>query len=162
MSKAIYAGSFDPLTTGHVNIITRAAKIFDEVVIAVATNTSKKSLFGAEEKVDLIISVITELEDSNISVKSHPSGLTVDFAKNEGANVMIRGIRSVKDLEYEMDIAEMNKTQNSSVETIFLNAGKDYRFISSSLIKEIAQFDGDLSGLVPDKVALAMKKKYKD
>lgn len=161
MSKAIYAGSFDPITTGHVDIITRAAKIFDEVVIAVATNTSKKNLFSAEEKVDLINLVIDELKVGNVVVKSHPSGLTVDFAKSEDAHVMIRGIRSVKDLEYEMDIAEMNKTQNSSVETIFFNAGKDYRFISSSLIKEIAQFDGDLSGLVPYKVASAMKKKYK-
>jgi len=161
MNKAIYAGSFDPITTGHVDIIKRSAKIFDEVIIAVATNTSKKSLFNPEEKVQLITLVIDELGLNNVSVKSHPSGLTVNFAQYENANVMVRGIRSVKDFEYEMDIAEMNKTQNSSVDTVFLTAGKDYRFISSSLIKEIAHFNGDLSGLVPDTVASAMKKKYK-
>jgi len=161
MSKAIYAGSFDPITTGHVDIITRSAKIFNEVIIAVATNTSKESLFSSEEKLQLISSVVNELGLKNVSVKSHPSGLTVDFAKSENVNVMVRGIRSVKDFEYEMDITQMNKTQDSSVETIFLTAGKDYRFISSSLIKEIAYFDGNLSGLVPDVVASAMKKKYK-
>lgn len=159
MVKALYAGSFDPVTMGHVNIIERASKMFDELIITIATNTSKKPLFASDEKIKLVSESINHLP--NVKVVSHPSGLTVDYAKDNGIHVMVRGIRSVKDMEYEMDIAAMNSTQEPDIETVFLMADAKYRFLSSSLLKEIAQFNGKLDGLVPDNVAEAMKTKYK-
>jgi len=159
MNKAIYSGSFDPITNGHLDIIQRAAKIFDEVIIAISTNTSKNSLFSSDEKFQLVEKVISDLGLDNVTTVSHPSGLTVDFAAEKNAQTLIRGIRSVKDLEYEMDIASMNKTQNELIETVFLIASEQYRYLSSSLIKEIAHFDGDLSKLVPEIVAKEMKEK---
>lgn len=161
MKKALYAGSFDPITYGHLDVIIRAAKIFDEVIVAIATNISKKSLFTASEKLTLIEQVIKDYNIPNIKVKAHPSGLTVDFAKTEEVDVMIRGIRSIKDMEYEMDVAAMNKTQNSKIETIFFMADKQYRAVSSSIIKEIASFDGDVSDSVPKIVADKMKEKFR-
>lgn len=159
MSKtALYAGSFDPVSKGHINLIQRAAGLFDHVVVAVATNTSKKSLFTAEEKVQLIQENLTHL--SNVTVVPHTGGLTIDLARELNATILLRGIRNVKDFEYEADIAAMNKTQNKEIETVFLTADEKYRFVSSSLIKEVAMFGGDIAGLVPENVNRAMKKKY--
>ena len=159
MSKiALYPGSFDPISNGHIDMVKRAAKLFDRVVIAVATNTSKKTLFTADEKVQLIQENVASLP--NVEVVKHSGGLTVDLAGELNANILLRGLRSVKDFEYEADIAAMNKTQNSQVETVFLASDEKYRFVSSSLIKEVAMFGGDISGLVPDNVNTAMKKKY--
>lgn len=160
MTKALYVGSFDPLTLGHLDILNRAARFFDEIIVAIGTNTSKESLFSPEEKLAMITQVIETEGPDNARVILHTDGLSVDLATRKGAQVMIRGLRSVKDMEYEMNIASMNKTQNKDIETIFLMSAEKYRFISSSLIREIAQFEGDLSGMVPDVIASRMKDKY--
>ncbi len=160
MSKAIYAGSFDPFTMGHYDILARASKMFEEVIVAIGTNTSKKSLFTPQEKLEMIQEVIDESPLENVRVILHADGLTVDLAKEEKANVMLRGLRTVEDMEYEMAIASMNKTQAPNIETVFLMASEKYRFLSSSLLKEIAQFNGDIKGMVPEKIAARMIEKY--
>lgn len=161
MTKAIYAGSFDPFTMGHLNILNRSAKMFDEVIVAIGTNTSKKSLFTPDEKIEMITAVVKESSYDNVRVVLHVDGLTVDFAKSEGATVMVRGIRSLTDMEYEMSIASMNKTQQPEIESVFLMADEKYSFVSSSLIKEVAIFDGDVSGMVPESIAKKMQEKYR-
>ncbi|MER2180949.1 MAG: pantetheine-phosphate adenylyltransferase [Desemzia incerta] len=159
MSKiALYAGSFDPVSNGHLNLIQRGAALFDQLIVAVATNTSKKSLFTTDEKVQLMQENLTHLP--NVTVVQHTGGLTIDLAKEWNATVLLRGIRNVKDFEYEADVAAMNKTQNKEIETVFLTADEKYRFVSSSLIKEVAMFGGDITGLVPENVNRAMKEKY--
>lgn len=160
MTRAIYAGSFDPFTLGHLDVLNRAAKMFEEVIVAISTNTTKKSLFTPQEKLDMVTEVIEKHSEKNVRVIQFMDGLIVELAKKEGAQVLLRGLRSSIDMEYEMNIASMNKTQDSSIESVFLMADEKYRFVSSSLIKEIAQFDGDISGMVPDIVAEAMHKKY--
>jgi len=160
MTKAIYAGSFDPFTMGHLNILNRAAVMFEEVIVAIGTNTSKKALFSPEEKLEMIEEVVAERSSDNVRVILHADNLIVDLAEQEGAKVMVRGIRSVTDMEYEMNIASMNKTQAPDIESVFLMADEKYRFVSSSMIKEIAQFDGDVSEMVPDSIAERMKNKY--
>lgn len=160
MITAIYAGSFDPFTMGHLNILNRAAKMFDEVIIAIGTNTSKKSLFMPEEKLEMIQEVIDDSSLDNVRVILHTQGLTVDLAKSENATVMLRGLRSLTDMEYEMNIASMNKTQQPDIESVFLMADEQYRFVSSSLIKEIAMFDGNISDMVPENIVKRMKQKY--
>lgn len=161
MTKAIYAGSFDPFTMGHLDILNRAAKMFDEVIVAIGTNTSKKSLFTPDEKLEMITAVVKESSYDNVRVVLHVDGLIVDFAKSEGATVMVRGIRSLTDMEYEMSIASMNKTQQPEIESVFLMADEKYSFVSSSLIKEVAIFDGDVSGMVPESIAKKMQEKYR-
>ena len=160
MTKAIYAGSFDPFTLGHLDIVNRAASMFDEVIVALGTNTSKTSLFTADEKVEMIEEVIATQSSDNVKVIQFTDGLIVDLAKKLDAKVMLRGLRSLTDMEYEMNIASMNKTQAPDIESVFLMADEKYRFVSSSLIKEIAQFDGDVSGMVPENVSERMKEKY--
>jgi len=160
MTKAIYAGSFDPFTLGHLDIVNRSSKMFDEVIVALGTNTSKKSLFTADEKLEMIQEVIDEYSNDNVKVIQFTDGLIVNLAKKLDAKVMLRGLRSVADMEYEMNIASMNKTQAPEIESVFLMADEKYRFVSSSLIKEIAQFDGDVSGMVPENIAKRMKEKY--
>ncbi|WP_034550580.1 pantetheine-phosphate adenylyltransferase [Carnobacterium funditum] len=158
IKKALFPGSFDPLTNGHIDTIERSAKLADYLFIAVATNTSKKNLFDADEKIELIQLATRHLE--NVSVIEHTNGLTVDLAKKVGASTLIRGLRNAEDFEYEMNIAAMNKTQNPEIETIILMASQQHRFLSSSLIKEVAFFGGDVSNLVPTDVNIAIKKKY--
>lgn len=162
MTKAIYAGSFDPFTMGHLNILDRGSQLFGEVIVAIGTNTSKKSLFTPDEKLEMITHVIEEKGLKNVRVILHTDGLTVDLARKEEVNVMLRGIRSVTDMEYEMNIASMNKTQAPKIESVFLMADEQYRFVSSSLIKEIAQFDGDVTGMVPESIAERMLEKYQN
>ena len=162
MTKAIYAGSFDPFTKGHLNILNRSAKMFEEVIVAIGTNTSKRALFTPEEKLEMISEVIEKSSCDNVRVILHVDGLIVDLAKAEGADVMVRGIRSLSDMEYEMNIASMNKTQQPDIESVFLMADEQYRFVSSSMIKEVAIFDGDVSTMVPDSIAERMKEKYRE
>ncbi|WP_157455188.1 pantetheine-phosphate adenylyltransferase [Carnobacterium maltaromaticum] len=157
--KALFPGSFDPLTNGHVDTIQRAAKLFDEVIIAVLTNTSKVSLFNSNEKIDLIEKSLQHIE--NIKVISHVGGLTIDLAKDLEITAMIRGMRNTLDFEYETNIALMNKQLNEEIETVILLADEKYRFLSSSLIKEVARFGGDISAFVPKVVNEAIKEKYK-
>ena len=160
MTKAIYAGSFDPFTLGHLDIVNRAAVTFEEVIIAISTNTSKKSLFSSDEKMEMISKVIKKHSKRNVRVIQFTDGLIVDLAKKEEAKVLLRGLRSSIDMEYEMNISSANKTQAPDIESIFLMAAEKYRFISSSLIKEIAQFDGDISTMVPEIIADEIKRKY--
>lgn len=162
MPKAIYAGSFDPFTMGHYDILLRASKMFEEVIVAIGTNTSKKTLFSPEEKREMIQEVIENSSMDNVRVILHTDGLTVNLAKIEKANVMLRGLRTVEDMEYEMAIASMNKTQAPEIETVFLMASEKYRFLSSSLLKEIAQFNGSIDGMVPDRIGARMIEKYKN
>ncbi|PLS38245.1 pantetheine-phosphate adenylyltransferase [Carnobacterium maltaromaticum] len=157
--KALFPGSFDPLTNGHVDTIQRAAKLFDEVIIAVLTNTSKVSLFNSNEKIDLIEKSLQHVE--NVKVISHVGGLTIDLAKDLEITAMIRGMRNTLDFEYETNIALMNKQLNEKIETVILLADEKYRFLSSSLIKEVARFGGDISAFVPKVVNEAIKEKYK-
>lgn len=157
--KALFPGSFDPLTNGHVDTIQRAAKLFDEVIIAVLTNTSKVSLFNSNEKIDLIEKSVQHIE--NVKVISHVGGLTIDLAKDLEITAMIRGMRNTLDFEYETNIALMNKQLNEEIETVILLADEKYRFLSSSLIKEVARFGGDISAFVPKVVNEAIKEKYK-
>lgn len=154
---AIFPGSFDPFTNGHLETVQRASQLFDQVMIGVMTNTSKKPLFEPDEKLALITSAITDLKNVHAVAQSHE--LTVDFARHLGAHFILRGIRNVKDFEYERDIAEMNRVQASDIETVFLLASKRYAFLSSSLIKEVAKFGGDISTLVPPNVARALQEK---
>lgn len=155
---ALYPGSFDPLTKGHVDMIERAAKIFDTVYVAIATNTSKKSLFTIEEKLDLAKQSTAYLE--NVEIIPLEAGLTVNLAKKLGVQVLIRGLRNTNDFEYETNVALMNKLQNSDIETVFLLSDEKYRFVSSSIIKETAYFNGDVSAVVPAVVNAAIKVKY--
>ena len=161
MTKAIYAGSFDPFTLGHLDIVNRAALIFDEITIAISKNTSKNSLFTANEKLEMIEKVVKNHSPKNVKVIHFSDGLIVDLAKREGANVLLRGIRSSIDMEYEMNMASANKTQNKEIESIFLMADKKYRFVSSSLVKELAQFNGDLSKMLPVEIIEAVETKVK-
>ncbi|AMC00033.1 phosphopantetheine adenylyltransferase [Aerococcus urinaehominis] len=157
--KALYAGSFDPLTKGHVDMIERASGMYDQVYVAIGTNISKNSLFTAEEKLDLTKQSLVHME--NVMVMLLEEGLTVDLARRLGVTAMIRGLRNTTDFEYEMNIALMNKLQAPDIETVLLLSDERYRFVSSSIIKEVAQFGGDVSALVPDLVNQAIQEKYK-
>ncbi|RPA61309.1 pantetheine-phosphate adenylyltransferase [Aerococcus agrisoli] len=156
--KALYAGSFDPLTMGHVDMIERAADIFEFVYVAVATNTTKTSLFTGEEKLALAKEATKHLD--NVEVLYLKSGLTVNFARELGCNVLIRGLRNSADFEQETNIAMMNKTQAPDIETVLLLSSEKYRFVSSSIIKEVARFKGDISDVVPANVNEAIIAKY--
>lgn len=161
MTKAIYAGSFDPFTLGHLDIVNRAALIFDEIIIAISKNTSKKSLFTSDEKLEMTKKVIKNHSPQNVKVIQFSDGLIVDLAKKEGANVLLRGLRSSIDMEYEMNMAAANKTQNKEIESIFLMSDEKYRFVSSSLVKELAEFDGDLSLMLPVEVIESVEEKIR-
>ncbi|ANK59705.1 pantetheine-phosphate adenylyltransferase [Loigolactobacillus backii] len=156
---AIFPGSFDPFTNGHLETVRRASHLFDKLIIAVMTNTSKQPLFTNDEKLTLIRTAVAELP--NVSVVAQDAKLTVRFAEKLGAQFILRGIRNVRDFEYEEDIAAMNKIQAPQIETVFLLAAKKYAFLSSSLIKEVAKFGGNIEDLVPPAVACELRKKYK-
>lgn len=155
---AVYAGSFDPLTYGHVNIIERALKIFDKVIVAVATNYQKQPLFSPEERVKMIKEVFKN--EPRVEVESF-EGLLVDYMKKKGIKIIIRGLRATSDFEYEYHMASMNKSLYPEVDTIFMVTAKDYFFISSRTIKEIASLGGEVSDFVPPIVAEKLKEKFK-
>ena len=155
---ALFPGSFDPFTNGHLDTVERASKLFDQVVIAVATNSTKNALFSLEEKITFIKKAVEHIE--NVSVTEHSGGLTVNLAKKIGAVTLLRGLRNNADFEYESTIATMNKIQHKDIETMFLMSNEKYLFLSSSLIKEVAMFGGDVSSLVPAGVNEAIKIKY--
>lgn len=159
MSKiAICSGSFDPITLGHLDIIKRGAKIFDELIVVVLTNPAKNSLFTVEERMELIQKVTKDIP--NVSVDSY-DGLLVDYAKMKNANVILRGLRAVSDFEYEMQISSVNKTLSSDIETFFMMTKNNYSFLSSSVVKEVAKFGGDISKFVPPVVEEAVIEKFK-
>ena len=154
VKRAIYAGSFDPVTNGHLDVLTRAAQVFDEVVVAVAYNPEKRGLFTPEERMDLLRESIAGVK--NVRVASF-HGLLVEFAKREGACAIIRGLRAVSDFEFEFQMALMNRRLEPALETMFLMPREEYSYVSSRLVKEVASFGGDVSVFVPPAVARALR-----
>lgn len=156
MTTAVFPGSFDPPTYGHLNIIERASKLFDSVDVVIAVNPEKRSLFTANER----LSMIQELTKNFDNVSVHQwEGLVVDYAKKNEANILLRGIRNSNDFAYEFDLSLMNHTLNAQIETLFIPTEQKYAIIKSSSIKELAMFGGDISGMVPPIVADEMRKK---
>ncbi|ETT85749.1 pantetheine-phosphate adenylyltransferase [Viridibacillus sp. FSL R5-0477] len=154
---AVVPGTFDPITNGHLDIIKRAADIFDEVYVAVMNNSSKKPLFNVDERMDLITQVTCDMP--NVKVDSS-SGLLIDYAKKRNADAIVRGLRAVSDFEYEMQITSMNRFLDEQIETFFIMTKNQYSFLSSSIVKEVSQYGGDIHGLVPDIVEVALKEKF--
>jgi pantetheine-phosphate adenylyltransferase len=159
LTIAIYPGAFDPITNGHLDIATRAAELFDEVIIGVFDTPDKRISFSTQERVELVKQSISDLP--NVSVRSF-KGLTVDFAKEVGARVIVRGLRIVEDFEREFNMAIMNKKLAPDLELICLMANLQYQFLSSSLLKEVAGLGGDVDSLVPKHVVAALMKNFKN
>lgn len=157
MRTAVYPGSFDPITNGHLDIIKRASRVYDKVVVGVLSNKSKTPLFTAEERVDMVKRVTKGLD--NVEVDTF-EGLLVDFAKSKNATVIVKGLRTVADFEYEFQMALLNKALNPEYETMFMMTDTKYSYISSSMVKELAGFHGDLTGFVPCDIIETIKKKY--
>lgn len=156
MRIAVYPGSFDPITNGHLDIVKRAARLYDKLIIGVLNNASKKPLFSAEERKYMIDEVTKDI--SNVSCDIF-SGLLVDFAKQNEASVIVKGLRTVADFEYEFQMALLNKALNPEYETMFMMTNTKYSYISSSMVKEVAKYNGDLDGLVPQIVISKIKDK---
>ena len=158
MHKAIYPGSFDPVTFGHLDIITRASGMFDEVIVSVLDNCNKKALFSVEERVEMLKKATENIP--NVRVESF-SGLLIEYAKEIGVNISIRGLRAITDFEYELQIAQTNKLlSGGKLDTLFLTTSLEYAYLSSSGVKEIATFNGDISKCVPKYVADRVYEKF--
>lgn len=158
MKTAIFAGSFDPPTYGHLDIIRRGSSLFDKLIVVVAINSAKKYLFSDQERIDLLTEMVKPF--GNVSVEPC-SSLIVNFAKEHDANVLLRGVRNSADFSYEFDLAMMNRGLAPDMETVFLPTSPEYFVVRSSGIKEMAAFGGDVSKMVPPVVEEALKKKYK-
>ena len=154
--KAIYPGTFDPVTNGHADLIERAAKMFNEVIVGVASNPSKQPLFSLEERVELIKQVTAHLD--NVEVIRF-KGLLTDFAESQRASVLIRGLRAVSDFESEFQLANMNRRLNRDLESVFLTPSEENSFISSTLVKEVALHNGDVSGFCAPEVLVALEQR---
>jgi pantetheine-phosphate adenylyltransferase len=154
---AVCPGSFDPITYGHLDIIKRGAKIFDEVYVVVLNNSSKYPLFTVDERMELIKEVTKDIPCVKVD---QFRGLLVDYAKSVNANAIIRGLRAVSDFEYEMQITSMNRVLDDDLETFFIMTNNQYSFLSSSIVKEVAQYDGEISELVPPFVEKALHEKF--
>lgn len=157
MKRAIYPGSFDPITFGHLDIIERSSKIVDELVVGVLNNSAKNSLFSVEERVSMIEEMVADFP--NVKVASF-DGLLVDFMKEIDATMIIRGLRAVTDFEYEIQIAQSNHVQNPDLETIFLTTNLQYSYLSSTIVKEFASYGGDISKFVPEPFIQRIYSKY--
>ena len=160
MSKqriAVYPGSFDPVTNGHLDVIRRAAGIFDKVIVGVGRNVGKAPLFTTEERVSLIQVAVSELQ--NVEVESF-DGMLVAFAKQHGASVLVKGLRAISDFEYEFQMALANRHLDPTVETMFLMTSAEYQFLSSSIVKEMVRVGGDCSPLVPSVVMDALRRRF--
>jgi pantetheine-phosphate adenylyltransferase len=157
MKRAIYPGSFDPVTNGHLDVVERARKLFDEVIVAVAQNDEKQALFSLEERLDMLKQTVGRFD--NVRVAQF-DGLLVEFARAEQAAAVIRGLRAVSDFEFEFQMALMNRKLEGSVETLFLMPKEEYTYLSSRLVKEIARLGGDVSKFVPGVVAAALGRRF--
>ena len=157
MRRAIYPGSFDPVTNGHLDVIERAAKLFDEVIVAVAVNEQKSSLFTADERAELLAGAVAGWKNVRVS---RFDGLLVAFASQQGANAVVRGLRAVSDFEFEFQMALMNRKLDEQIETIFLMPAEKYTYLSSRIVKEISRLGGNVDAFVPASVAAALREKH--
>jgi pantetheine-phosphate adenylyltransferase len=157
MSTALCPGSFDPPTNGHIDVIERAAKHFEGILVAVIGNPAKEPLFGLEERTTMLRDALTHVE--NVSIESF-DGLLVDFARARGIKVIIKGLRAISDFEYELQMSQMNHTLYPDLDTIFMSAQPAWAFLSSSLVKEVARYGGDVESLVPAGVAKALRERF--
>lgn len=159
MKIALYPGTFDPITNGHIDIIERASRLFDQIIVTVARNPAKSPLLSAEERVFLIQQVLAEIETKTTLLVETFDGLIVDFAKEHKASAIIRGLRAVSDFEYEFQMALMNRRLNEEVSTVFLMPHERYTYLNSTIVKEVASFGGNISNFVPPVVEMKLKKK---
>jgi pantetheine-phosphate adenylyltransferase len=160
VTTAVYPGTFDPITNGHVDILRRSLRVFDRVVIAIATNPRKEPLFSAEERIAFIKDAVAHDDRANRVEYDVFSGLLIEYCKRLGAQTIVRGLRAVADFEYEFQFAHMNRRLAPTVDTMFLMTAEENFYVSSSLVKEVAQFGGDVSGFVPPGVEHALRAKY--
>ena len=158
MVTAVYTGSFDPVTNGHLDVIKRGAKLFDKLVIGVLNNSEKTPLFSVEDRVNIILEATSDLD--NIEVHAF-NGLAVDFAREHDAKIFLRGLRAITDLEYELQMAQTNRVIQPSIDTLFLTTSLEYAYLSSTIVKEVASYGGDISKFVPESVAVKVREKYK-
>jgi pantetheine-phosphate adenylyltransferase len=156
MKIAVYPGTFDPITFGHIDLVDRASRLFDKVIVAIAANPNKKPLFSLEERRDLAMQSLARYK--NVKIEGFDS-LLLDYVKKEQAGVILRGLRAVADFDYEFQLASMNRFLNPDIESLFLMPAEKYMYISASLVREIALFKGDVRGFVPEHVAQALYKK---
>jgi pantetheine-phosphate adenylyltransferase len=154
MTEAVYPGSLDPITNGHLDLINRANRIFDEIHVAVLENPSKDALFSTERRLEFIEIATRDIDAVSVG---HFNGLLVDYVKQRKSNVILRGLRALSDFEYEFQMSMMNKRLAAEVETLYMMTGEDHSFVSSSLVKEVAQYGGDISSLVPSIVEEALR-----
>ena len=157
MKRAIYPGSFDPVTNGHVDIILRSSKIVDKLIVGVLNNSAKKSLFSVEERVSMLKELTKDLP--NVEVTSF-DGLLVDYMREIDASIIVRGLRAVTDFEYELQIAQTNHIENTDIETIFLTTNLQSSYLSSTIVKEFASYGGDISKFVPEQFVDRIYEKY--
>lgn len=159
MSIAVYPGSFDPVTYGHLDIIKRSIRVFDKLVIGILLNSEKNPLFSMEERVEFLMEATKDME--NVEVKSF-SGLLVEFARENNADITVRGLRAVTDFEYELQIAQINNKLDSNLDTMFFTTSTEYAYLSSTIVREIASYQGDVSDLVPPYVEQKLKQKFRE
>lgn len=162
MKRAVFPGSFDPLTNGHLDIIQRSAPLFDEMIVAVLNNPDKNPMFTVEERCEMIREVLPSIEtdDCTMTVESF-SGLTAEFAKKKDADAIVRGIRAVSDYEYELRMALMNRRLEPEIETVFLMADEEFSYVSSTLMKQVFELGGRVAGLIPEIVEERMREKQR-
>ena len=158
MRTAVYPGTFDPATNGHIDIIERALKLFDKLYVLVGENPQKETTFTAEERVEMLKQALKS-HNNNVEVE-HFGGLLLDYVKKKKSNVIVRGLRAISDFEYEFQRAQFNREFSKDIETIFIMTKDDYAFLSSSIIKEIAMFNGSVKGFVPESVEKKLKEKF--
>lgn len=159
MSIAVYPGSFDPVTYGHLDIIKRSIRVFDKVIIGVLINSEKNPMFSTEERMEFLLEATKDMD--NVEVKSF-SGLLVDFARENHADITVRGLRAVTDFEYELQIAQINNKLDSNLDTMFFTTSTEYAYLSSTIVREIASYHGDISELVPPYVEQKLKQKFRE
>jgi pantetheine-phosphate adenylyltransferase len=156
MRRAVCPGSFDPITNGHLDVIERASKLFDEIVVAVGSNVSKNRLFETEDRVTMIQEAVADLPNVTVEVFE---GLIVDFCRAHGVQAIVKGLRAVSDFDYELQMGQMNRSL-AGVDTLFMPADPHYSFLSSSLVKEVATYGGDVAGLVPEPVLRRLRERF--